>query len=154
MGNRIRGIDRLHMPLMPRETQKQAAWLVQNYPRYVIKRNEILTGSRPAPEIYTKTNTIADPTGQTVARLEAVTKIIDAVESSIKLIDKGYRQGVWDKCVLGKEYPCYAADLTWKYYKNDFLFYVAAQLNMPLDRDISENEILRYSHIPESCLNG
>ncbi len=149
-----RSLETLHKPLMPRATQKQVAWIVRNYPRYVIQRNDILASSPKVPEVHGKTNRIADPTGQTVARLEAVTRVIDAVESSIKLMDKGLRKALWDHCVLGKELPNIAGELTWKYYKNDFYYYVAIQLQLPIRQDISEADLLNYSHIPDECLKA
>ena len=126
---------KIHYPRMPKETQKTVAWLVKSYPRLVLQRHAILEASPRAPEVPGKSNKIMDPTGQTAAKLEKVTDKLHAIEAAKEMLPFEYRQGVWNNCVLGTRFPDYADPKTWKLYKNDFLFLVAAELGMPLERD-------------------
>ena len=126
---------KIHRPIMPKETQKEVAWLVKGYQRYVQLRYAIMNASPRAPEVPGRSGKISDPVGQTVARLEHVSSKIAAIEAARSSIPPEYRQGVWDYCVMGRDYPEYGNIKTWNAYRNDFLYIVAADLGMPLERD-------------------
>ena len=124
----------IYNPRMPKETQKVAAWIVKSYPRLLLQRYALLESSPRPPEVPGKSGIISDPTGQTAARLEKVTRYIKAIESARDSVEEGYRQGVWDNAVYRKPFPVYAHENTWKFQRNRFLYAVAVELGLPLDR--------------------
>ena len=126
---------RIYNPRLPHATQKAAAWYCQCYPGWVRERYAILESSPKPPEVLTKGTKISDPTVQKVARLEGITKNIKAIEFAKTTIEEGYREGVWNNAVYKKPFPDYGSVNTWKYHKNRFLYVVAMELSLPLERD-------------------
>lgn len=125
---------KMHRPYMPRETQKTVAWYVKTYPHMILERHAILYGSPPPPDVPGRSNMPADPTGDKAARLEKVSARIKAIEYARDCIPIEYRQPVWNNAVLGSPWPDTADKKTWLAYKNDFLFYIAVALQLPLNR--------------------
>jgi len=125
----------IYRPRLPKETQKTVAWLVRSYPRLVLQRYAILEGSPRPPEVPGRSSIISDPTGQIAARLEKTTRYIKAIESARDSLEEGYRQGVWENAIYRKPFPVYAHENTWKRQRNKFLYAVAVELGMPLERD-------------------
>ena len=140
--------------ILPKEIQKQVAWLIQDYPRYVMQRNDILASSQNPLALSQDAYKVKVLRGKKAPWIAEATRVIDAVESSIKLIDKDYRKGVWDHCILGSEFPDCIDIKQYKACQTRFLFLVAFYLHLPIDREVSEADLLRYSRIPDECLKA
>lgn len=122
-----------HKPRMPHETQKTVSWYVKTYTLMVLERQAIIDGSPVPPEVSSRTNAPGDPTGAKVAKLEAVTARIDAINYARDCIPVEYRQAVWNHAILGTPYPDTADPETWRAYRNDFLYLIALSLGLPLE---------------------
>lgn len=124
-------MNKVHRPKLPKETQKTAAWYVKLWPRYVLRREEILSATH-RPDVPASSRAASDPTGRTVVELEKVTTIITVIEKARDTLPEDFRRGVWNNALLGSMFPDYADIKTWKAYKNDFLYEVARRLDLPL----------------------
>lgn len=123
---------KIHRPKMPHTTQKTSSWLARCYPQLVLQRQAIIDATFPAPDVPAKTNRTADPTGRKVVQLEDVTRKIDAIEHARACVPVEYRQAVWNNAILGSPFPATADPETWRAYRNDFLYVIAIELNLPL----------------------
>ena len=108
---------------------------MKSWRQLILERDAIINATPKAPDVPGRSGKISDPTGQTVVRLEKVTKKLEAVDRAVKLIDAFYIRGIWNNCLFGTPYPDYASRNTWKEYKRDFYYIIAAELRLPLEEE-------------------
>ena len=115
---------------LPRDVYYEIRAIVKSYEDLKLQRHAILNATAAPSGTPGGSGKIPDPTGETAARLENVTRKIRAIESSINRIEAAYRKGVWNNCLHGSRFPSYADKKTWYEYKRDFFYYIAEDLGI------------------------
>lgn len=106
------------------ELYYQTVWFIRRYYEFVARRNAAI-GRTPKRDGGVSGGGISDPTAAEAALIYNLDSYIDAIEKALAMIPAEYRAGIWAKVIFRASYPPYASELTYKRWKQRFIFHVA-----------------------------
>lgn len=116
--------------ILPTAVYNHTIWQIRDYKR-LKEALALIPHESPAPPdgMPRSQGFTGDPTFNKVAKMEAISRVTNAIEAELEKIPAEYRKGVWLSIQERRRFPDDADRSTYGRYKSQFVYGVAVKLN-------------------------